>query len=157
MVLCRAYSPFLAGTIPIEINIESSDLDIICECYDLDPFDELMAQSYKHFLGFRLIKNNDHLSVCQFMCMNFKFEVFAQAKPIQEQNAPVHMLVEYELLKLGGQKSKAGIKSLKKQGLKTEPAFCEYFNFPGDSYNELLKLKGPQGEHLARVIHFNPF
>ena len=38
------YHPILVGTIPININIESSDLDIICEVYDNDEFiDQLMA------------------------------------------------------------------------------------------------------------------
>ena len=33
--ILREYNPTLVGTIPIEIDISESDLDIICEVYDL--------------------------------------------------------------------------------------------------------------------------
>ena len=36
-----SYTPVLTGTIPIDVDIETSDLDIVCEAHDLDAFDAM--------------------------------------------------------------------------------------------------------------------
>ncbi|GAA2327881.1 hypothetical protein GCM10009853_101140 [Glycomyces scopariae] len=41
----KDYSPILAGTIPIEIDIEASDLDIICEVKNESDFIEFFIES----------------------------------------------------------------------------------------------------------------
>jgi Domain of unknown function (DUF4269) len=38
----NAYNPVLCGTVPIGVDIGSSDLDIIMEVQELDPFEELI-------------------------------------------------------------------------------------------------------------------
>lgn len=40
------YSPVLCGTIPISINVEGSDLDIIMEVYDFETFKQQAANLY---------------------------------------------------------------------------------------------------------------
>ena len=46
--IIEKYNPILVGTIPIGIDIDSSDLDIICEVYNLDDFEiEVYAQNIK--------------------------------------------------------------------------------------------------------------
>lgn len=43
------YSPILAGTIPIEIDIDGSDLDIICEVKNKVEFEKFLIQIFENF------------------------------------------------------------------------------------------------------------
>jgi len=45
----KDYSPILAGTIPIEIDIEDSDLDIICEAKDFTEFEKSLSEMFSEF------------------------------------------------------------------------------------------------------------
>jgi hypothetical protein len=51
-----AYSPILVGTIPIGINIENSDLDIILNCGETDQKNliELIETHFGHYFGFTI-------------------------------------------------------------------------------------------------------
>ena len=44
--LLSSYNPILTGTIPIGIDIPSSDLDIICECKNHDAFLLFLKQQF---------------------------------------------------------------------------------------------------------------
>jgi hypothetical protein len=70
----------------------------------------------------------------------FPIQVFGQPRPVIEQNAYRHMVVEGRLLAIGGEKARQEIQRLKRNGLKTEPAFARYFNLQGDPYEVLLQL-----------------
>ena len=93
------YHPILVGTIPINIDIENSDLDIICEVSDKNEFiDKLNALfgSEKNFTihespKFNAIKAN-------FIIDSFEIEIFGQNTPTMQQNAYRHMLIEHKLL-----------------------------------------------------------
>jgi len=50
------------------------------------------------------------------------------------------MIVEKKLLEISGESARKQITKLKESGLKTEPAFAEYFNLKGNPFDELLKL-----------------
>ncbi len=137
------YNPILTGTIPIEIDIEESDLDIICECKNHDVFAEKLRQLYGDKKGFKLhIKTFQGLksTIASFRAKYFKIEVFGQNILTEKQNAYRHMLIEYKLLKENGIKFKNEIIKLKKDGLKTEAAFAKLLGIKGNPYNELLKL-----------------
>ncbi|MGL6128927.1 DUF4269 domain-containing protein [Chryseobacterium artocarpi] len=142
----KPYSPILAGTIPIEIDVEGSDLDIICEV-DL-RFEE-------DFLGdialFRLIPedievqvenivvNGENSITLNFVLEDFPIEIFGQNKPTTQQNAYLHMIAEHKILQEKGEEFKNKIIELKKQGIKTEPAFGMLMNLE-NPYEDLLKL-----------------
>lgn len=136
------YCPILVGTIPINIDIENSDLDIICEVSDKNEFiDKLnaLSGSKKDFTinenpTFEAIKAN-------FIIDGFEIEKFGQNTPTTQQNAYRHMLIEHRLLLAKGEKFRQGIIDLKKQGYKTEPAFAKLLKLEGDAYRELLKLQ----------------
>jgi hypothetical protein len=137
------YNPVLAGTIPININIESSDLDIICECKNLKELKLHLILHFGHFDQFKITTKEirGKLSlICKFEMEHFKFEIFAQDCPVKEQNAYKHMLIEYEILKTKGTTFRNQIIDLKRQGLKTEPAFAILLNLEGDPYDEVLKM-----------------
>jgi hypothetical protein len=54
--ILSAYSPILVGTIPIGINIENSDLDIILNCRETDQENliELIETHFGHHFGFTI-------------------------------------------------------------------------------------------------------
>ena len=135
-----SYSPILAGTIPIEIDVEGSDLDIICEVNDKIKFKEFLNQNFSEFnLKTELISiNNQEYFICNFDLEEFPIEVFAQNKPTTQQNAYLHMIAEYRILQEKGDEFKQRIIDLKKQGIKTEPAFGQLLNLE-NPYEDLLK------------------
>lgn len=135
------YHPILVGTIPINIDIEDSDLDIICEVYNNDEFiDQLMAifSPEKDFSVTESIKFDAIKAT--FKIQDFEVEIFGQNRPTIQQNAYRHMLIEYKLLLEKGEALRQEIISLKKQGYKTEPAFAKLLGMEGNAYEELLKL-----------------
>jgi len=139
--ILKKYSPILAGTIPIEIDIEESDLDIICEVKDKVEFEKFLIQAFKDFdlniKNFRI--NNEKLIVCNFKLEKFPIEIFGQNKPTTQQNAYLHMIAEYKILQEKGEEFKQKIIDLKKQGMKTEPAFGMLLHLE-NPYEDLLKF-----------------
>ncbi|MED2186987.1 DUF4269 domain-containing protein [Bacillus wiedmannii] len=136
------YSPVLCGTIPIRIDTLQSDLDIVMEVHNFDVFEQEMRSLYGSYKGFKIkkkkIKTTESIKV-NFEFEGFKFELFAQPKPVRNQNAYRHMIVEHMLL-IQHPHLREEILRLKENGLKTEPAFAQVLNIDGDPYDELILL-----------------
>jgi len=134
------YSPVLCGTIPLGIDIEGSDLDIIFEVNDFTQFKGKIESLYQDMQDFRIkqtkIRNFPVLKA-NFMFGGFEFELFGQPQPVNEQFAYIHMLIEYHLMKETPQLREKVI-VLKQQGYKTEPAFCKALGLEGDPYESLI-------------------
>jgi len=142
-----AFRPVLAGTIPLGIDIAGSDLDVLCEVSPADTqrFSELLQKHYGHRPGFRLTRliiNDEASVVSSFRYRGREVEVFGQAVPTARQNGFRHLLVEAALLEAGGEAWRRAVRRLKKQGLKTEPAFANLLQLAGDPYGALLELEG---------------
>jgi len=153
--ILREYNPTLVGTIPIEIDILESDLDIISEVYDLEEFEELVTKSFNKYDNFHIKRQTIKgliTSLSYFGYSNFLIEIFGQPKPVIEQNGYRHMIVEKKLLEISGESARKQIIKLKKLGLKTEPAFAKYFNLKGDPFDELLKLSRLNKEELILFL-----
>lgn len=137
----KRYSPVLAGTVPIEIDVEGSDLDVICKVKDKAEFEKFLIKIFKDFhpkIKKSNINNEDSL-VCNFELEEFPIEIFAQNKPTTQQNAYLHMIAEYQILQEKGEEFKQKIIDLKKKGIKTEPAFGLLLGLE-NPYEDLLKL-----------------
>lgn len=137
-----SYTPLLCGTIPIAIDIESSDLDIIMEVHDFECFKHEVRSHYGKLDEFALNKltmNGTTTVLCNFKFEGMDFELFAQPIPVDQQNAYRHMIIEHHLL-LTHPQIRQEIINLKKQGLKTEPAFAQVLGLLGDPYEALLIL-----------------
>ncbi|HFR4163402.1 TPA: DUF4269 domain-containing protein [Bacillus cereus] len=136
------YNPVLCGTIPIRIDTPQSDLDIVMEVYNFDVFEQEMRSLYGSYGGFNIkkkkIKGAESIKV-NFEFEGFEFELFAQPKPVRNQNAYRHMIVEHMLL-MQHPHIREEVIRLKEQGLKTEPAFAQVLNIDGDPYEELILL-----------------
>lgn len=142
----KPYSPVLAGTIPIGIDIESSDLDIICEVdlrFEEDFLDDIMFSRLiptdVEVKVENILVNGEKSIVLNFMLEEFPIEIFGQNKPSLAQNAYRHMMAEYRILRDKGEEFKQKIIELKKQGIKTEPAFGMLLNLE-NPYKDLLKF-----------------
>ncbi len=140
----QQYTPVLTGTIPIGIDLPESDLDISCWVNDHAEFSLLLTELYSGKNGFELktnVRETITTTIARFNTENFLVEIFGQNIPVEAQNAYRHMIVEYQILQNKGAQFKKEIIALKKQGLKTEPAFAKLLGLKGNPYEELLDFK----------------
>lgn len=135
------FTPVLAGTIPLEINIDGSDLDIICYWQDKQLFKDTVNQHFSLHKSYNLREAdiNGHASVIANFCIeDFEIEIFGQNIPIAEQYGYRHMIIEYDILHKKGEDFKSRIIELKKQGHKTEPAFAILLGLKSNNPYEAL-------------------
>jgi len=135
------FNPILAGTIPINIDIPESDLDIICHWTNKIEFINLLKKFFSKELNFSLKEVkilNEETVITNFRIDNFEIEIFGQNIPCKFQNAFKHMLIEYQILREKGEEFRQKVIELKMQGIKTEPAFAKLLNLIGDPYISLL-------------------
>jgi Domain of unknown function (DUF4269) len=148
MEVLKAYDPILVGTVPIGIDLESSDLDVICCFADRQAFLEAVTAGFQHAAGFS-IRTHMHQGtwsvIANFRLDDFDIEVFGQAIPTRRQLGYRHMLVEHRLLLQHGESFRQNILALKRQGLKTEPAFAVALGLEGDPYMALLQYEEVPG------------
>jgi len=140
----KAFNPILVGTIPIEIDLPESDLDIICECSNHTNFSKTIIKLFNKKESFNVSTYNfkeEKVTVAKFKFNNFDFEIFAQNLPTEKQDAYKHMLIEYQILNNNDSAFKEKIIALKTKGIKTEPAFAQLLQLKGDPYIELLKIE----------------
>lgn len=140
----KDYSPILAGTVPIEIDINGSDLDIILDVdlrFEEDFLDDLMLSRFIPYdvdVQYPII-NGEKCITLNFILEEFPIEIFGQNKPTIQQNAYLHMIAEHKILQEKGEEFKQKIIELKKQGIKTEPAFGILLELE-NPYEDLLKI-----------------
>lgn len=140
----KRFDPILVGTIPINIDIENSDIDIICCFTDKRNFIETITDNFRNEKDFtiREQQNIDALAIVAiFVINNFEIEIFGQSIPTKQQFAYKHLVIEYNLLNQYGEKFRQQIIELKRQGHKTEPAFALALGLTGNPYIELLKFE----------------
>lgn len=151
--ILKEYSPILVGTIPLEIDIEKSDLDIICEVHSFYEFEKLIKNSFQKYGNFNINKINENQAIiANFFIKEFEIEIYGQPLPTKEQYGYRHMIIEDKILKLGGNKLKKEIINLKRNGMKTEPAFAKYLNLNGNPYEELLKLENMSNRDIELIL-----
>lgn len=149
------FNPILVGTIPLKIDLSDSDLDIVCEARDLPAFERILRGALARHPEFSVrhqTVNDLPVVVCRFKFDGFPVEIFGQPRPVQAQNAFRHMAVEARLLALAGEAAREEIRQLKREGLKTEPAFGEYFALAGDPFETLYRLSDAPDETLRAVV-----
>lgn len=144
------FTPVLAGTIPLEINIYSSDLDIVCYWQDKQTFKDTVSQYFSSFENYNLRETdiNGHASViANFVIEDFEIEIFGQNIPVTGQYGYRHMIIEYDILQQKGSDFKNSIIKLKKQGYKTEPAFALLLGLKCDNpYEALLHYESDKNQ-----------
>ncbi|GAA0771911.1 DUF4269 domain-containing protein [Clostridium subterminale] len=152
----RKFDPILVGTIPINIDIENSDLDIVCEVYDFKEFQKIVENKYSMFSKLHISNNstdNETILTVNFYVEDIEIEIYAQSLNSCKQNGYRHMVVEDRILRLGGERTREEIVILKKSGLKTEPAFAKYLGIDGNPYDELLKLEEYSDKKIRDMLY----
>lgn len=140
----KKFDPILVGTIPLTIDIATSDLDIICLFTSSKEFVETVENNFgsEHNFTIReVIINGNFCIVANFVTQDFEIELFGQNIPTKQQLAYRHLIIEYDLLQQYGEKLRQRIINLKNQGFKTEAAFALELNLTGDPYTSLLELE----------------
>lgn len=144
MEVLSEFDPILAGTIPINIDIENSDLDIICYWRNKAEFAFKISSSFENKTEFKIqetIIDQRESVIANFKIDDFEIEIFGQNIPSKNQNAYKHMIVEHEILESKGEKFRLEVIKLKQNGYKTEPAFGELLGLKTNPYLELLEYK----------------
>lgn len=158
------FSPVLTGTFPLRLQVENSDLDVICEVHDFNLFQSTLTAEFGAKPDFVLRQveiSGLPTIIATFTVQDLPIEIFGQAVPVKRQNAYRHMVIEARLLALAhksfqwseGNQARSAIQQLKHNGLKTEPAFARYFGLPCiNPYEELLLLEDLSDEQLLEHI-----
>jgi len=156
----REYSPCLAGTIPLQVDVPESDADIICEVKNHEAFERVLRENFSRHEGFTMKHSKAQeraVTLAQFILCDeisqaLTVEIFGQSLPVEEQNAYRHLVAEARLLRLAHKEANMQIRRLKSQGIKTEPAFTQYFGLTGEPYQALLDLYDVEDDVLHKVI-----
>jgi len=136
-----AHDPRWCGTIPLGIDVESSDIDVVCVADDIDAFMQFAHQHFAQEPQFRssTTKVREVVSaVVSFVHHGLVIEVFAQPVPSEMQLGFVHMCIEAAVLHGRGAAFADEVRALKRQGVKTEPAFAQLLGIQGDPYLGLV-------------------
>jgi hypothetical protein len=137
----KAFDPVLVGTIPINIDLETSDLDIICHWTVKQNFISVVTKCFSHQGNFKLCESpTDNAVISSFMLHHFEIEIFGQDIPTRQQPGYRHMIVEHDILVKKGEGFRQQILDLKRRGYKTEPAFAIALGLTGDPYTALLNF-----------------
>lgn len=152
-----ALAPFdavLVSTVNTNIELESSDLDVICEVYDFDAFEALLVSLYETKPGFTVSRSESDppALVASFYHNDWEYEVFGQPLPIERQNAYRHMVQTHRVISLGGDTWREAIRSLKRDGMKTEPAVAYCLRLEGNPYQAVLALEQLSDVDLVHLL-----
>ena len=148
------FTPVAIGTPPLGIATDESDIDIACASQDFDRFSAVVRRAFDQMEAFA-ISHVDHLAapaaVASFRAMGWEIELFCQKIATDHQWGVRHFRVEARLLALGPH-LRDPVMRLKREGLKTEPAFAKALSLRGDPYVALLELEALDDAQLRHVI-----
>lgn len=150
-----SFDPVLAGTYPLDLAVEGSDLDVLCHAPDLGLFERAVRDALGDRPGFRCERQPVGTTlavIARFRSAALPVEVFGQPLPIDRQRGYRHLLVEARLLALGGEPLRRAVATLRRSGLKTEPAFARALGLDGDPHERLWTLSWREDDELRAVL-----
>jgi hypothetical protein len=149
------YHPVLAGTLPLPIHTDASDLDILCEVHDSADFLRAAAAyaAMPAYAAESLAVRGVPTTLVRWRAGDFDIELFGQPIPVDRQHGLRHLRLEARILALAGPAAVAAITAMKRAGVKTEPAFARYLGLAGpDPYLALLALEDLDDPALRRLL-----
>jgi hypothetical protein len=149
MELLAPYGAVLAGTIPLGIDVPSSDLDVICEVTDIDAFIVFASENFRQYDDFNVRYIDRDRVVCGFFEEDEDIEIYASPTPPLQTNGFRHMIVEARLLRILGSQFADRVRALKRQRMKTEPAFAWLLGLSGNPYEAMRSLEAYSDRQLA--------
>ena len=139
----RKFKPCVIGTPPLNLDIDTSDIDIACSAEDLFHFRHCSHQNFgklKNYRCYDSIAQNLPAVIVQFYSMGWDIELFCQTIPTEQQWGVRHFKIEQRLLALEP-RLRIAVQQLKQKGIKTEPAFAQILGLEGDPYTAMLELE----------------
>ena len=136
------YDPVVIGTPPLGLDVANSDIDVACSAADLADFERHAIQQFSCFECFRaqrLLVRGEPTVLVRFRAHEWDFELFCQRLPTAQQWGVRHFRVERRLLDLLPG-LRARVRALRREGLKTEPAFARALGLSGDPYEAVAQL-----------------
>ena len=151
--ILAAYDPHIVGTLPLEIAIPGSDIDIACHAPDPLAFASAVWTAFASCERFSIHQwvGGGRPVVASFRILDWDIEIFGAHLPVREQPAWRHFDIERRLLDLIGPSLQSAVIRLRMAGLKTEPAFAAAMGLKGDAYVKLLELETLSDHELARL------
>ncbi|MGF7151681.1 hypothetical protein FHS96_005349 [Sphingomonas zeicaulis] len=152
--LLAPFDPQVAGTPPLGLDLPGSDIDLLCHAPDAEAFAALIWNALGNRQSFRMHQwlGGGRPVIAGFTAHGWPFEIFAAAEPVVDQAGWRHFLVERRLLALGGTRLREAVMSLRRQGLKTEPAFARALGIEGNPYEALLGLQTGEDAGLVEAL-----
>ncbi|TGL39034.1 DUF4269 domain-containing protein [Leptospira perdikensis] len=151
----HGFKPVIAGTIPLDIDTETSDVDILVKFNIPAHLQKICYAKFRNLPNYSFSEKTISLRVtliCRFETKKFKYEIFGQSVEPIEQYGWIHMMVENRFLTLANPSFREEIRNLKKQGIKTEPAFCTLLNLKGDPYKTLAQWNQKTEEQFRELL-----
>jgi hypothetical protein len=146
--LLKGFDPHVAGTFPLGLVLETSDIDVICHASIVGALARLHFRHYEDFRLYQWTSSNRSV-VARFRYGGFPFEIFGDARPVPEQEAWRHFDVERRLLALDDVRLRLSVSKQRASGMKTEPAFAAAMLLDGDPYAVLLTLSFESDDQLS--------
>ena len=135
------FDPALVSTVCVRVDLPESDLDVICELTDRAAFEERVRSVFGAAPGFAVTgrATTPPSCVARFDAAAFPVEIFAEARPVEEQYAWRHLTAMARLL-ADRPALRPAVRRLKRRGLSTEEAFADSLDLDGDPYEALLQF-----------------
>lgn len=145
------YQATVVSTIWLNLDVTDSDIDVLCCYQSKDTFVSCVTTTYRWYPQFEIIVKQDYV-VARFQQNGFVIEIYASVVPIEQQRAYQHFVVMERLVAIGGEEFKAKVRSLKQQGLKTEPAIAQLLQLAGDPYRAVQNLYLHPRQELHKLV-----
>jgi hypothetical protein len=91
-------------------------------------------------------------TVVTFLFGGLEFEIYALSIPVEQQRAYLHLCQTARVLRLGGPAWNRAIRSLKQQGIKTEPAVALCLGLAGDPFEQVEALEKLSDADLRALV-----
>ena len=143
----KDHEPLIVGTFPLGLEQKNSDIDILLSSNNFPELKEKIEDQFSEYENFSIEIKNDFL-LSRFSLNQIPFEIYCSSISSSSQRAFRHFQVEERLLKLGGNWFREKVLALRREGLKTEPAFAQALNLLGDPYEALEALRDKSDKEL---------
>lgn len=150
----KEFEPVLVGSPALEVDTESSDIDVACYAENLRDFAEAANRDFGQLPQYSLqeiTRLMEPALVVSFSHMDWEIELFCQSIKTEKQWGVRQFRVEERLLALAPA-LREQIVRLKQAGYKTEPAFAQILQLEGDPYEEMMMLESKTDSELQELV-----
>jgi hypothetical protein len=140
--ILKPFDPAHVGTIGNDIDLPSSDIDIICCADDFSKIITVIQEKFNDEMIQHSIFDSrgvDALSIQ--ISREIPIEIYVENTPVEKQLGYRHFMIGCRVLDLIGTEAHNEIRRLKSEGMKTEPAFVRMLGMAGDPYLSFLRLE----------------